>query len=318
MPKRRDPTERLLQELAEHPQDTAVLARALATGHGFVVASAAQRVKDHAIGGLDDALSRAFADLAARGRAGDPGCNGRAAIVAALAAAEARAWEVYEQGLATVQLEPVMGGQVDTAGEVRARSLLALVHLRPVDALDRVAESLADPLPAVRLAAALAAGDTGERGATALLRLKIALGDEDPEVTGAAVASLVSLAPAAGLLVAERILSGRKPALRESVGLALGQSRDPAVLPALRAWAERVLHLPERDTALTAVALLRQPDGERWLITQIATGDRAVARAGIRALRPFRHDPAVVAAVVAAAGANGALPRSDVEELGFG
>ncbi len=110
-----------------------------------------------------------------------------------------------DEAVATVQLEPVWAvpPTEDTAGELRARSLLALVHTRYPAALDLVAEALADPLARVRMAAATAIGDTCALGASAVLRLKIRLGDSEPEVIGNAVGSLLAIDGSAGLAVAE-------------------------------------------------------------------------------------------------------------------
>jgi HEAT repeat protein len=314
--------ERLLASLRDLPENEdaarAKLEKALDSGSGLVVAAAARIVRKRGYARLHPLLEAAYVPLAAGGRKTDPGCGGRAAIVEALAEGEQRAWHVYLQGLATVQLEPVWGDppHEDTAGELRARSLLALVHTGYAEALDLAAEALADPLARVRIAAATAVGDTGALGATAVLRLKLSIGDEEPEVIGTVVGALVALDAIAGLAAAERLLGSERGELREHVGLALGASRNPGALPLLEEWWSRAVLAPERDTALVSVALLRSAESVRFLVGIVGGADRTGGRAALKALAPFSHDRATAEAVSAAA-RTGAVTAADVAEHGF-
>jgi hypothetical protein len=314
--------ERLLATLRELPDDepaaAAALERALASESGPVVAAAARIVRSRGYAALHPLLEAAFAPLVAGGHKVDPSCSGKAALVEALAEGDAPAWHVYLAGAATIQREPVWADPpyVDTAGEVRARSLLALVHTRYPGALDLVAEALADPLARVRIAAAQALGDSGAVGATAVLRFKIALGDLEPEVTGAAVGSLLALDATAALGIAERLLAGEAEVLREHVGLALGSSREPRALPLLEQWWTRAELDSERETALVAIALLRSADGVRFLVGLVAARDRVDGRAALKALAPFAHDPTIATAVAEAA-TTGAVTAEDLGATGF-
>jgi HEAT repeat protein len=314
--------ERLLAALRDLPEEEAAASstveKALDSGSGLVVAAAARIIRTRGFTRLHPLLEAAYAPLAAGGRKSDPGCGGRAAIVEALADGEQRAWHVYVAGAATIQLEPVWGipPHEDTAGELRARSLLALVHTGYPGALDLAAEALADPFVRVRVAAATAIGDTGALGASAVLRLKIAIGDEEPEVIGTAVGALVALDAAGGLAAAERLLGSESDALREHVGLALGASRNTGALPLLEQWWSRAALAPERETALVSVALLRSADGVRFLVGIVGGADRTNARAALKALAPFSHDRATAEAVRAAA-RGGTVTAEDLAEHGF-
>ena len=297
---------------------SAKLEHALRSGSGLVVAAAARIVRTRGYAHLYPLLESAYAEVGAGGRETDPGCGGRAAIVEALAEGEHRAWHIYLQGAKTVQLEPVFAvpPYEDTAGELRSRSLLALVHTGYPSALDLAAEALADPLSRVRIAAATAVGDTGALGASAVLRLKLAVGDEEPEVMGSAVGALMAHDATAGLAAAERLLGSEHDALREHVGLALGGSRNPSALPLLEQWWSRAVLAAERETALLSVALLRSTESVRFLVGIVGGGDRSNGRAALKALAPFAHDRATVEAVRAAA-TSGAVNAKDLAEHGF-
>lgn len=314
--------ERQLAALRDLPEDesaaSATLSKALDSGSGLVVAAAARIVRTRGYARFHPLLEAAYAPLAAGGRKTDPGCGGRAAIVEALAEGEERAWPLYREGLATVQLEPVWGDppHEDTAGELRARSLLALAHTGYAGALDLAAEALADPLARVRIAAATALGDTGAPGASAVLRLKLAIGDDEPEVIGTVISALVALDAVAGLGAAERLLGSEIGELREHVGLALGASRNAGALPVLEQWWSRAVLAPERETALVSVALLRSAESVRFLVELVGGENRTDARAALKALAPFSHDRATVEAVRAAAN-RGAVTAEDLAERGF-
>ncbi len=314
--------ERQLAALRDLPEDESAargpLEKALESGSGLVVAAAARIVRTRGYARLHPLLEAAYDPLAAGGRKTDPGCGGRTAIVEALAEGEQRAWHVYLAGAATIQVEPVWGipPHEDTAGELRARSLLALVHTGYAGALDLAAEALADPLTRVRIAAATAIGDTGAPGGGAVLRLKIAIGDDEPEVIGTAVGALLALDTAAGLGVAERLLGSESDALREHVGLALGASRSAGALPLLEQWWSRAVLAPERETALVSIALLRSAESVRFLVGTVEGADPTNARAALKALAPFSHDRAT-AEMVRAAARRGTVTPEDLAAHGF-
>jgi hypothetical protein len=314
--------ERQLATLRDLPDDeraaSAKLETALGSRSGIVVAAAARVVRTRGYAHLYPLLEAAYGPVAGGGRETDPGCGGRAAIVEALAEGEQRAWHLYLEGAATVQLEPVFGIPLheDTAGELRARSLLALVHTGYPGALDLAAEALADPLARVRIAAATAVGDSGAIGATAVLRLKLAIGDSEPEVIGTVVGALLALDATAGLAAAERLLASDSDALREHVGLALGATRNAGALPLLEQWWSSAVLAPERETALVSIALLRSAESVRFLVGLVGGEDRANGRAALHALAPFAHDRSTAAAVRAAA-ESGVVTAEDLAKDGF-
>jgi hypothetical protein len=84
----------------------------------------------------------------------DPGCPAKTAIVEALRRLEHDDRELYRRGAGHVQMEPVFGGRVDTAVDLRGASALALAETAGADVLMDLANLLADPEPPVRISAA--------------------------------------------------------------------------------------------------------------------------------------------------------------------
>src|SRR5207245_2378340 len=86
----------------------------------------------------------------------DPQCRAKAAIVRALLRTAQHEVDVYRVGVEHIQREPVWGGSVDTAAELRAQSGLGLVRAGARDATLALATLLADPEAAARTGAAQA------------------------------------------------------------------------------------------------------------------------------------------------------------------
>jgi len=70
------------------------------------------------------------------------------------------------------------------------------------------------------------------------LRCKAKLGDADARVTAACFAALLSLAPHGSLGFVAGFLEHADESMRDAALIALGESRSPEALPALRAFAE--------------------------------------------------------------------------------
>jgi hypothetical protein len=100
---------------------------------------------------------------------------------------------VFAAGVRHVQLEPAYGGPNDTGAELRGLCGLAFAHFGRHDALAVLAELLADPERVARLGAARGLGDAGRADAAPLLRYKLLLGDDEPEVIAACLESLLHL-----------------------------------------------------------------------------------------------------------------------------
>ncbi len=292
--------------------DVAAVRDALRSKIGILVAAAARLVATRELAPLYDELAPAFARLLERGVERDPGCRGKIAIARALHQLDRWQDEVFVRGVTCVQAEPVWGGHDDTAAELRGVCGLAYAHAGRADALDVLAELLADPQRIARTAAAQALGDSARPDATALLRFKARSGDDEPAVIGACLGSLLALAPKVSLPFVAGFLAGDgEPA--EVAALALGESRLAAATPLLIGWCDRAPADVRRRVGYLALALLRDDPATTFLLGLVATAARIEAIAAARALATFKDDPRQVARLRAAAAAHrDAAVRADV------
>jgi len=197
----------------------------------------------------------------------------------------------------------VWGGREDTAAELRGVCGLAHAHAGRSDALDVLAELLADPQRMARSAAAQALGDSGRPDATALLRFKIRTGDSEPAVIGACFGSLLALAPKTALTYVAGFLEGDDERA-EAAALALGESRLAGATSVLVAWCDRVLADVRARVGYLALALLRDESANTQLLEIVATGEPEDAIAALRALATFKADPRLTERMRTAAKAN--------------
>ncbi len=301
----RDKTQQELDSLAaalsepRSPAARKALLAALKRRSNLLVQAAAQAIARHELDGFETALTRAFTRALTRPTKSDPGCRAKLAIVRALDHLDARELDVLLAGAQHVQREPVWGGTVDTAAELRGASAMALVNARYVDVLDALGILLADPERAARLAAIEALAATGDaRAGVPLLLLLLTRGDDSPEVLQACCDALLELAPERTFAVVHGQLLHEDVARAESAALALGERRPPGSLEALREFADR--RPRSRGVATLAIAMLRTDEAWSFLIEQFEDGDAAEARCAIEALAIYKEQPGLRARVEAA------------------
>ena len=320
MARRPDPTEEWLDRLrcldAADADAGAVLADALGHGAGPVVARAASRVGLERRLALEPALLGAWERLDRDGLKADPGCAGRAAIAEALDRLDHLDPDPFLRGASTFQHEPVWGGRAETAGGLRSRCAAALVRMSWPDTLSILADLLAEDNAEARRGAVAALAGQGSAGAVALLRLKHHQGDPDPDVAGSVLGSLLALDPEGTLpllrdLVDPQERPRRRPTrplppadLHELALFALGESRLPQAVPVLVGALDRAVLDADRAPVLTALAVHRSHAARAVLLGCIREGEQGLAEAALRALAPFRYDPALVADARAAASDN--------------
>lgn len=268
---------------------TAVLRKALAGSHGYtigVIADALATDDDVLIAALPAAFARLLAEPIAR----DAGCHGKTAIARALDRLERWDDDVLLAGVRWVQREPVWGGSADTAAQLRAICGMALVHARHGRAMVEIALLLADPETAPRIAAARAIAASGDRMiGEPLLRLRLALPEPEPEVTGELFAALLELVGTDALAVVAAAMAGKDPALADAAALALGGSRMPGAFALLRDTIDGCVG-PARRTRMLAIALLRDTAAWAYLLDCVRNGSTPLAQDAVHALVTFRHD----------------------------
>jgi len=310
MPKRFDTQLAALQQAVKDPTAAKARARiveALEGNSGLMIATATAA----AVGGDEDEpvidkgllerLPAAFERLLHEPEKRDPQCRGKTVVAKALRRAEARTEEVFLAGVRHVQLEPVWGGKVDSAAELRGVCLMALVESYHPRAMVEAAQLLADPMAAARMAAARSLGCSGRAEvAEPLLRLRVQAGESDAEVLGECFGALLQLAPGPSLEYVAGFLAGADDVMAEAAALALGGSRLSGALAPLLEHARGFMGKGRRRVVLLAIALVRAEEGWAYLVELVEQGPPPAAAEALEALAAFAHDERLRERVLAA------------------
>jgi hypothetical protein len=295
------------------PASLGKLRAALGSTTGFVVAAAAGLVEDHRLEPLVAELAPAFERLRDDAVKRDPGCRGKLAIARALHALDHWDDRVFVAGLRHEQREG--WGRDDTAAELRGVCGLAHAHFARADALDVLAGLLADRERTTRLAAAQALGDAGRPDATALLRFKVLVGDDEPAVLAACFEALFALARDASYDFVVGRLAGHDERA-EVAALALGGARFAAAFDALAAWCAGATPEQRHRIGYLALALLRAEPATDYLLDAIRAHGRRDAVAAARALATFKDDAGLAGRIrAAAAEQRDPAARDEIAEL---
>jgi hypothetical protein len=274
---------------------------ALGSTNGVLIAAAVP----HAAAAL---LVPAFARMCEDGAKRDPGCRAKVAIVQALIDADAWEPEVFERGLTVVQ--PEGWGGDDTAGGMRA--LCGLAHARMIrsDAIDVLADLLADPITSAQIGAAQALALTTGTG---VLRLKMLQYGVDPDVLAACAESLLSIDRDQQAPFVLRLLREHDPR-GEVAALALGGARIAAAFTPLTEWCAGCPRAQRHRVGYVALALLRSDEANAYLLDAVRGNDKIDAIAAARALATFKEE---IADRLRAAAAEHRDPtvRREIEEL---
>lgn len=278
------PRDRLQEVLAglarvrHDPSSTASLAelrRVLAHESAHAVAKAAAIVGEAGLDSLVPDLIAAFRRFLCVPARKDPGCAAKQAAVEALLRLDHEDEDVFRAGIRHVQMEPVFGGQVDTAVDLRGACALGLARTSRADVLDLLAELLADPEPPARVSAARAIAAHGRAAATPLLRHKALAGDEEPRVVSECLLALLQLdargsLPFVAALLEPATLHGRPaPDRVPCAASALGESRLKEAFPVLREWYPKAAARRLGRTALLAIAALRRDEAFDYLLSLV-------------------------------------------------
>jgi HEAT repeat protein len=272
-----------LRERSDAPASVDSLRKALANRNNYVAAKASKIASELGLKSLLPDLLSAFDRFFTDPAKSDPQCWAKNALVQALASLGHEESAVYIRGLRHIQMEPVWGGQEDTAAALRGNSALALVACRDLSdfaLLSHLIEILVDRDKTVRVEAARAIGRLNRPEAGLLLRLRALSGDEEPEALGACLSALLSVEGRAGIDFVARFLeaSGDEG---EEAALALGLMRTPESFQVLKARWERERDATFAAVLLSAIALTRQQEAVDFLIQLIETdSDSAVAALG--------------------------------------
>ncbi len=266
---------------------------ALGSHTSHVVAASAEIIGEAELADLEPDLVAAFGALMRNPAKTDPGCRAKTAIANALRACECSAEAVFLQGVHHVQMEPVWGGQVDTAAPLRGACALGLVGMHSRHALLELAHLLADPESDARIAAARALAYSGDPASVPLLRFKVLTGDAHAAVLYECFLALLKLDVETSLAFVAGYLKNADSAIAESAALALGESRQESAFAVLRdAW-EDTFDAERRRTLLLALATLRSEPALDYLLNIIRHEARVHVDAALEALRMYQRDETI-------------------------
>ena len=265
----------------------AALRKALADRVNLIVAKAARLAADLHLDALLPDLLRAFDRLLEKATERDPQCWGKNAIAKALVALDYRESPPFVRGVRHIQMEPVWGGEEDTAATLRGTCALALAACADIaraDVLRYLVDALADPALPVRSDAARALAEMQGAEAILVLRLKARLGDGEPEIVGQIFDHLLALEREQAVPFVADFLRPELGAAAEEAAMALGSARLPAAVPLLwDAWEHR--RDPDfRAILLRALSATRQPEALEFLLKLVRTARPADAVSALDAL----------------------------------
>lgn len=270
----------------------AELRRIVSRESSLAVAKAAAIVSDFTLGALVPDLEAAFDRFFEQPVRSDPGCAAKHAIVEAFRRLDHGNVGIYRRGSRHVQMEPVWGGQIDTAVDLRGSSAIALAEHGGSDVLTDLADLLADPEPPVRVSAAHAVSVLGRVAGIPLLRLRALAGDPEPRVITECLVALLRLDAESSLpFVASFLEKPVGPA--EAAAAALGESRLRDAFPVLRGWLDRSAMRGLRRAALRAIASLRRDEAIEFLLSLLADQPGPAAREALEALASLGRDEAL-------------------------
>lgn len=294
-----------LTPMREAPLAEAVpaLRKALGSRINVVAAKAAKIAAERQIRELIPDLLRAFERFFEKPVERDPQCWGKNAIAKALVEMEHRESATFLRGIKHIQMEPVWGGEEDTASTVRGTCVLALVvcsDIAPERTLRCLVDALVDKAPPVRIEAVRG---LAQMDGALLLRLKAHVGDEELSVVGQVFDSIVVLEREEGLEFVAQFLNSKNDAVREEAALAMGSSRLPAAVGLLRrAWEET-----KEEVLLRAISASRQDDAIAFLLEVVLDGRLRDAQAALAALELHKESEEIWKQVEAAKKERGGL-----------
>lgn len=272
------------------PDLEATLNEALASTNNRIVGRAAAIVGQHKLENFSDDLCTAYERFLKNPLTTDRGCVAKIPLCEALRQIDYDDADFFLEGIHYRQPEPGYGGENDTAAELRAICGFALTQLNDSRAMSELVDLLGDPEKTARAGAARAIAHARGQASELLLRLKIDLGDSEPEVLGECFAGLLRIDPHGGIERIAKFLMHPSEDVCCEAALALGESRSEAAFAPLRQQADRRHGRDFENVLLTSIGLLSVPQSIDYLLQVVTGPDLGAAIAAVRALRHCR-DP---------------------------
>ncbi len=264
--------------------------KALRNRNNYLVSKASAIAADFNLSDLLPDLLAAFDRFLVDPAKSDPQCWAKTALAKALKDLGHRDAQVYLLGIVHIQPEPGWGGSADSAATLRGTCALALVDcpLDDLEILSHLLNVLADPEKPVRIDAARAISQLGRMEGGLLLRLKLLLGDSEPEVMGECFNALQSLTPHDSVPFIGRFLKSMDEDVRLEAAAALTQSREPEAMGLLKNfWRDR-LSRELRGALVSALGGSPLPEAAEFLLSIVADESDELAARALDALAASR------------------------------
>ena len=223
----------------------------------------------------------------------DKGCIALTEIAAALYALDHHDSDIYLRGIHHVQIEGSFGRPTDAAVQLRSHCALGLTQTHHPDTAFELVKLLTDAEPGARVGAARAIGMLPTEAAALVLRFKVLSGDAVPDIIAECFSSLLAADAARSMDFVAHYMSDHDDAIAEAAVLALGDSRLPAAVEALKEQWTRSVGATLRRVLLLALATARRESSLEFLLKLAREENARTATEAIQAMRIYRHDSVV-------------------------
>lgn len=266
------------------------LRKALTDQNNFYVGKAARRAASIHATELIEPLVEAFHRFRSAPDT-DPQCWAKLGILLALHDLGHRDPGVYMSASRCVQLENVRGGKEDSAPQLRAQALLALLEstLDPVQLLRTILPGLTDPAKIVRLESIRALGQLGRWEGELLIRQKALAGDAIPEVLGTAYSAILDLDQQGAVEFVAGFLDSEDENAQLEAAASLAQSHHEEAFEVIMKLWRKVLTLEMTRTILISLGTSSLDEARDLLVDIIRRGSIEEAIYAVTALATGRH-----------------------------
>ena len=262
---------------------------ALKAKHNRLVSKAAKLCGERHLYEYFDELKAAFHYFADKPDK-DKGCFAKKAIIKTLYELDYIDDDFYTAAIALRQREPVWGGHVDSAVDVRCWSAYGLTLSANPRTVFPLIELLHDEEPQARLGAVKAISHINPSTAELLLREKVLDGDEHAYVVGECFDQLISIEPECSLEFVAGYLDHEHDEVREYAALALAHCSDPQAFDMLKRAFEEYGFGRHGGKLIEAMALHRSQKAMDYLLDRLAEAEIGLATDIVKSLSVYKSN----------------------------
>jgi hypothetical protein len=264
-----------------------VLKKCLSSKSSLVVAKTAKLCADHHLSQLNQELVQTFRYFVEKAEK-DKGCYAKKAIVKTLYELDFINTEFYTEAISVRQMEPVWGGSVDSAFDVRCWAANGLTLSTNVHIIFQLLELLHDTEPQARLGAVKAIAYTNPMHANILIREKILDGDEETYIIGECFHQLMIVDPDTNLEFVKAYLAHNDEEWVEYAALAIAAYNDLTAFEVLKEAIEQAFYDSKKRHLIKAMALHRSKHTVDYLLVLLESAGSQEVDTIIEALAIYR------------------------------